>query len=250
MSSDDFLDTILGDDTGKVPEELEATSGHGVSQVEADEDEALYPLLDCIKLINDEGMRQFVRAVLLEAPAVFWTQPANTAETLSPLDERLDGGMVLRVERMARACLYIANAHGLSHYEEDLMIAAALIHAVTRFVPTQHSVQQDPMYPYTVDSFVQQVRYEYATQHEQYTLGESDDSQIIYRSSPLEIEEEDLMTIMRLIRCHRGQMSPIPETIPVTTLEWAFHVAYYVVCNLHFIVDGDDIKESRWVSQE
>lgn len=249
--SDDLVNTVLGDVGSEEElsqdqlEELTNSSGSNKSQ---QEEEALYPLLGCVALINDESIKQFVRAVLLEAPAVFWVQPANTAEAQSPPDETLEGGLVLRVERMTRASLYIANAQDFGLHEQDLLLAAALIHTVTRYVPTEVSVQQDPMYPYTIDMFVHNTRYEYAREYEAYMSGENDDPDIVHRSSPVDIEDDDLATILRLVRCHRGSMSPIPETIPVTTLEWALHTAYYVTCNLHHIIDGDNIQKGRWMN--
>lgn len=243
----DLVNTVLGDNDDDA-EKLEETSSYDQNQMKLYEDEALYPLLECINFISEESIKQFVRAVLLEAPAVFWTQPASTVEGQSPPDEMLEGGLVLRVQRVARTSLYIANTQQVGQYEQDLMVAAALIHAVTRYVPTETSSYQDPMYPYTADNFVHQVRYEYANERDAYMTGENDDSEILNRSTPLDIEEDDLMTVLRLVRCHRGYLSPVPETVPVTTLEWGFHLAYYIACNLHYIVDGPNVSEQRWLN--
>lgn len=91
------------------------------------------------------------------------------------------------------------------------------------------------MHPYTVGLFVKKCQ----DQDRQY----ASDSQ----SSTLYISEEDTQTILRLIRCHLGPWSPIPETTPVTYMDMIVHIADNISSKLHLVVDGENIKDSRWV---
>lgn len=245
MSNNDLLDTVLGegDGTGEADEQEYRSDDAVINQ----ENELLGPLIPVIDFIADEDIQSFVRAVLLATPVVFWVQPANTEASSCPPDEMLEGGQVLRTERFARAAFYVAFAHDHDAHEKDLLLAAAILHAVTRYIPTGNDVYQDPMYLYTVDNFVEAVRANREEELEALANGEIEDTDLLSRSSPLEIEEEDKQAILRLIHCHRGTGATIPEAAPVTTLEWNIHVAFMVACNMHHIVDGDHIVEKRWL---
>lgn len=204
-----------------------------------EEDKILAPLLEEIDLIDDPGILSFVRAVLVKAPSYFWTEPSEFTGNYFPPDERFEGGSVLHTKRVVRIVREILFAQDKTQEEIDQAIAAALIHDITK--GTRHpdgQVIYDPMHPYTVDALVSYVRMD--------DNQNSDET----RSSTLWISDEHLTNILRMVRCHMGSWSPIPETVPVTNLELTLHLADLLASKLHFLVDGEDIQDYRWNKEE
>lgn len=216
---DDVLDDILGDvDIGY-----------------QDEDKILAPLLEEIDSINDPGIMSFVRAVLVRAPTSFWVIPSSFTGNYHPPDERDEGGCVLHTQRVTRISREMTVAQDRVQEELDHITAAALIHDITKGSLTpEGKLIYDPMHPYTVDAFVAFVR----SEDEKFT----DDT----KSSTLWISDEDLATILRMVRCHMGSWSPIPETAPVTSMELTLHLADLLASKLHMMLDGEEIKDWRW----
>jgi hypothetical protein len=207
MTKKSLLDDILVDNKGSSINE---------------ENQILQPLLDEINLIIDEGVRSFVRSVLLKAD-LFWIIPSAFASNHHPKDEHNQGGNVLHTKRVARIADTISGSYSLSSDERDLVIAAALIHDVTKGIPTEDNVsfQFDPMHAYTVNSFV--------IECQKYDKEFGNDG----LSSSLFITEDAMQTILRLVRCHLGPWSPVPETFPITYLDYILHVADNIAANLH-----------------
>jgi hypothetical protein len=81
------------------------------------------------------------------------------------------------------------------------------------------------MHPYTVGEFVKKC------QENDKKYG-SDIS-----SSTLFLEEETVQSILRLVRCHLGPWSPVPETIPISYLEMIVHISDNIASKLHNIID-------------
>jgi hypothetical protein len=130
----------------------------------------------------------------------------------------------------------LCDSHALPQEEKDIVIAAMLLHDVTKGVPKadQSGYLYDPLHPYTVGLFVRKCQEEdknYASE---------------LQSSTLFLSEEIVQSILRLVRCHLGPWSPVPETIPVTYLDMIVHMADNVSSKLHHIVDGENVIESRW----
>lgn len=217
---DNLLDDILNEDV----------EGRTIES----EDVILAPLLDEINAIEDQSICSFVRSVLYAAPPFFWVSPASFSGKYHPPDERGDNGNVLHTQRVVRIVQSIAQAQQRSQYETDILVAAALLHDLTKGVEYGTTVGYDPMHPYTVDRFVEWVREE-----DQRTSTES-------TSSSLYIDEDTLTQILRLVRCHMGVWSPIPETVPLTTMDWTLHLADMLASRIHTIIDGENVLDWRW----
>lgn len=199
------------------------------------ENEVLNPLLLEINFISDEGIRSFVRSILLKSDN-FWEIPSSFSSKYHPADEHGQGGNVLHTKRVARIALDIVESYSLSLEEKDIIIAAALIHDVTKgiSIDDNDSFQYDQMHPYTVNQFVnecQKIDKEFAN-----------DS----TSSSLFISEDSLQTILRLVRCHMGPWSPVPETYPITYMDYILHVADNVASNLHNYINDSELINGKW----
>ena len=196
----------------------------------------LKPLLKEIEMIEDEPIRMFVRSVLLRAGA-FWDMPSSYNIKFSPPDEHAEGGNIIHVKRVIRIVDLLCESYGYIGYDRDMLIAAALLHDVTKGIQIKDNdeIDYDIMYPYTIDKFVKFVRLDDQTHA-------SED-----QSSTLFIPEEAVLTILKMIHSHMGLWSPIPETYPSNTLEWLLHTADHVATKLHYIIDGDDVKMERWL---
>lgn len=205
------------------------------SEPYTEEDKILAPLLEEIDIIEDPGILSFVRAVLVKAPSHFWSHSSSFTGNYHPPDERGFGGAVVHTQRVVRLAREMTVAQDRSSEELDHITAAALIHDVTKgHEQPDGEVMYDPMHPYTVDTFVAFVR----SEDNKY----SDET----RSSTLWVSDEDLSTILRMVRCHMGSWSPIPETMPVTSLELTLHLADLLASKLHIMLDGDNVQDWRW----
>lgn len=217
--SDKMLDNLLKDES-KIP------------QFER-ENFVLEPLIDEIDAIRDESIRNFVRSVLLKA-TLFWEIPSVFSEEYNPPDEHVVGGNVLHTKRVFRVCILLAESHLLDSLERDLVLAAALLHDVTKGVLIDSTPSFDSFHAYTVDKFVRQVKLDDEIR------GTENESTMLY------IKEEHASTILRMIRCHMGIWSPIPETYPATDTEMILYTADLIASKLHWIVDGYEVIPERW----
>ena len=195
----------------------------------------LEPLLPEISLIQDEAVSGFVRSLLVRA-SIFWDVPSSISPLFNPPDEQGPHGLVLHTKRVVRVVGILAESHSFTQEDKDLLYAAAILHDLTKII--QEGPDEEPrfdiMYPYTLDKFVRFIR-----EDDQTYASES-------QSSTLYIDEEKAFSIMRLVRCHLGPWSPIPETIPISAMEMILHCADHCASKLHYIIDGDEIKEERW----
>lgn len=189
------------------------------------ENKKLAPLLDEIEQIEDASVKSFVRAMLYMAD-LFWSIPSSFSGKYHPPDEHGYGGNVLHTKRVAKIAIMICESQQRLEYETDLCVAAALLHDVTKGVMYDGHITYDPMHPYTVDKFYEAVQ--------QYDEENGHDTQ---RSSTLYLEPDAVASIMRMIHCSHGPWSPIPETFPVTSLEWNLHIADRVATEMHNVVD-------------
>lgn len=222
MSSDKVLDEILKD--------------KGTPNLEREKEDALLePLLPEIELIKEPRLQGFVRSLLLKA-GPFWFIPASFTGEYHPPDERDEGGNVLHTKRVVRTALLFADSYSLEEEERDMLIAAAILHDITKGVTwvVNELPSYDPMHAYTVDRFVRMVRVE--------------DTQFSSenKSSSLFLDEDSVQAILRLIRCHMGVWGPIPETYPVYALEMALHLSDMVASHLHKIIDGEEAENNLW----
>lgn len=200
------------------------------------ENEILYPLLDEINMINDDAIKSFVRSILLKTD-IFWMVPSSFSSKYHPKDEHGPGGNVLHTKRTVRVAQTIVDSYSLSTEEKDMVFAAAILHDVTKGISLEENgtFQYDPMHAYTVNQFV--------IECQKYDKEYGNDSM----SSSLFISEENMQTILRLIRCHLGPWSPIPETYPITYLDYILHVADNVASNIHRYIEDSDLINARWL---
>lgn len=199
------------------------------------EDYILSPLLDEINYIQTHSIKNFVRSMLLKVEH-FWQIPAHFDETNRFMpDENIISGNVLHTKRVFRTLKVMLESYSIDPIDEDIAYAAAILHDITKGIVTvDYNPEYDPFHAYTVDKLYTEVN-----KYDQKYTAEN-------QSSTLYIEEENVQKILRLIRCHMGPWSPIPETYPVDELEMMLHYANRIAHSLAYIVDGDEIVEARW----
>lgn len=204
------------------------------------ENEVLSTLLDEINLIGAEEIQQFVRSVLLKTSPLFWEIPSTFSSAHHPPDEHLSSGNVLHTKRVVRIAVMLCESYSLSDSDRDNIVAAAILHDVTKGVPSEIEGQfhYDPMHPYTVNKFVKS-----CIQHDKTYASDTN-------SSTLFIAEEDLQTILRLIRCHLGPWSPVPETMPITYLDYILHISDNIASKLHVIIEDSELYNPKWKESE
>lgn len=200
------------------------------------EDEILNELLLEINLISNQDIKSFVRSVLLKCDS-FWSAPSSYNESLHPYDEHNFGGNVIHTKRVVRIASFICDSYSVSDQERDLILAACILHDITKSKPLfghPDSFEYDPMHPYSVTNFIEKCRAldkEYAND----TV-----------SSTLFIAEDELQSIMRLIRCHLGPWSPVPETYPITYMDYIVHISDHVASNLHRVIEDSELINGKW----
>lgn len=222
MAKESILDDILNKEKDSISIEEEAF--------------ILKPLIEEIDMIVDEGIRSFVRSILIRSTS-FWTIPSSFSGKYHPSDEHNVGGNVLHTKRVVRASKVISDSYSLTTEERDLVYAACLLHDITKGIQSKDddkSFVYDPMHPYTVGRFVEKCQ-----EHDKKYAGES-------QSSTLFTSEDTIQSILRLVRCHLGPWSPVPETIPITYLDVIVHISDNIASKLHYLVDGNEIIEDRW----
>jgi len=220
MSKKSILDDILEEDKGELVGE---------------ENEILIHLLPEINLISDESIKSFVRSILLKA-GIFWEIPSSFSGKYHPADEHGLGGNVLHTKRVARVASIISDSYSLTDEERDTILAACLLHDVTKGIPSEKegSFQYDPMHPYTVNKFVADcIKYDKEFANDSH-------------SSTLYIQEDTIHSILRLIRCHLGPWSPVPETYPITYMDYIVHIADNIASKLHTIIDDSELINDKY----
>jgi len=206
--------------------------------VSEEENSVLSPLLQEISFIKDDGLKSFVRSILFRCKS-FWDVPSSFSGKYHPPDEHNKGGNVLHTKRVVRAVRILSESHNLSPEENDIVIAAALLHDITKGkIEKDGSFSYDSMHPYTVGEFVK--------------FCQDDDRKNAsdIGSNTLYVSEEDVQTLLRLIRCHLGPWSPVPETVPITYLDMIVHLADNIASKIHIIADGERSLSRRWFLDE
>jgi len=213
MTNKSILDDLLGIDVPFKPNE--------------EEDKILLPLLDEINLINNFQIKMFTRAILLQAK-IFWKIPSSFSGKHHPPDEHSSGGNVLHTKRVVKAAEIIVQSYSLNDIERDMVYSACLIHDITKGIDNVASVGEylyDPMHPYTVGKFVTNCQ----ENDKKYSSEAS--------SSTLFLDEETVQSILRLVRCHLGPWSPIPETYPTSFLDMIVHLSDNIASKVHKILE-------------
>lgn len=223
--SNNILDEILSENNSVVPKK--------------DEDKILEPILEEINYIFDESIKSFVRSILLRSSS-FWSIPSSFSGKYHPADEHNYGGNVLHTKRVVRAAKIMCQSYSLTREDTDIVFAACILHDVTKGIKLEgeDSFHYDPMHPYTVARLVKRCQ-----EDDKNYASES-------QSSTLFISEDIVQSILRLVRCHLGPWSPVPETIPITYMDMIVHLADNVASKVHYIVDGDTINLDRWKTEK
>lgn len=200
-----------------------------------EENVLLQPLLEEIEYISDDAIKSFVRSVLLRADK-FWTIPSSFSGRYHPADEHGVGGNVLHTKRVVRIANLMSDSYVLSPEERDIVLAACLLHDVCKGTRKDGSdeCKYDPMHPYTVGKLV-----EYCQQEDKNFANES-------MSSTLFVSEEIVQSILRLVRCHLGPWSPIPETYPITYLDYIVHLSDNIASKIHSVIEDSELINPQW----
>ena len=196
----------------------------------------VFPLLEEINTIEDENIRHFVRSLLSKACIAFWGVPSSEFFGVHPPDEYEDGGNVLHIQRVFRIAEKLCVAYALEPWDRDLVYAACLVHDITKVVLSEdgETITFDPFHAYTIDAFVKDVY------NIDFIYGTDAQSSVLY------LKQEVIQEVLRMVHCHDGQDSIIQETKPASVGEMIVHIANDIAKNLHYIIDGETIKEARW----
>ncbi len=185
----------------------------------------LEPLLEEINWIQNDAIRDFTRTLMLNVTE-FWKGPSSVSGKYHPPDEHGPGGDVLHTKRVVRITKILADSQERDEYERDILYSAALLHDITKLRRWDNKkVSSDPMHPLTVDVLFKKVR-----------DGEAD-SLDEGGSTTSDLDYATISKILRLVRCHLGPWSPIPEVLPVTPFEMTVHWADNIAAHLHEVVD-------------
>jgi hypothetical protein len=194
-----------------------------------------------LDLIESNELKELVKTVLSHS-IYFWTlgvAPSNVEALVDmwPLDTYGLGGDLLNTKRVVRTCSVLADSYQMDDYDRDILIASAMVHTITKYIFDGKSgnVNFDIMYPYTFSVFLSSVR-------DEEQISSSDD-----KPHTLGVSDDTIAKIARIVRCHRGPWSIIPETVPVTNIEQILHNATQIAMNMDYIIDGESIIEERWL---
>jgi len=200
-----------------------------------EENDILKDLLPEIDLISEDAIKSFVRSVLLRSD-VFWKIPSSFSGKYHPSDEHGVGGNVLHTKRVVRLAMIMAESYSLSPEETDIVLAACLLHDVCKGVVASETgeCRYDPMHPYTVAKFIS-----YCQDEDKKFANEA-------QSSTLFLGEELVQSILRLVRCHLGPWSPVPETYPITYLDYIVHLSDNIASKIHTVIEDSDLINPKW----
>jgi hypothetical protein len=189
------------------------------------ENEKLAPLLEEINWIQNEAIRNFTRAMMVNVEE-FWKGPSSVSGKYHPPDEHGPGGDVLHTKRVIRITKILADSQERDDYERDILYSAALLHDITKLRRwNRGKVSSDPLHPLTVDVLFKKVR-------------DSETENVEEQGSlTSELDYVTIAKILRLVRCHLGPWSPIPEIVPITPFEMTVHWADNIASHLHEVVD-------------
>lgn len=204
------------------------------------EDEILNQLIDEINLIKDESIRSFVRSVLIKSD-LFWSTPSSIMAGDNPPDEYIldedarSSGNAIHTKRTTRIANELCKSYNVTEEEKDCVIAACLLHAVTKFfLDSSDNLMYNDMYPYSVGPYVVSC------------IEKDKESGNDAYSTTLFMTEESVQTILRLIRCHLGPWSPVPETMPITYLDYIVHISHRLASKIYDIIQDSELINEKW----
>lgn len=188
---------------------------------------------DIIQHIKSDHVKRFVNSIFYRtfiyksvAGSAFWESPSSLNPGEHPPDEYDNDGLLIHTRRVAKIAMCMGSAVGISDDEMDTLLAAALLHDITKAVycDEELNVTHDPLHIYTIDSFISFMR--------------TDDTRNSHdaKSNTLDISFDQIINIIRLIHCSHGIWSPITETLPSSELEKILAMANYTAEHLHVLM--------------
>jgi hypothetical protein len=150
---------------------------------------------DELKLIGDSGLRDYLYVLLERMPRYFWHVPASIMGFHDINSDNMMGGLVRHSKKVARVAQRIGEPYGLDHNADDLVVAG-LLHDSFKYGETGN-IPRDQDHATFAASWYE-------------TNG-------IFNDRP---------QIRSMIRTHLGRWGKVR---PGNDLDWAFHIADYVV---------------------
>lgn len=148
-----------------------------------------------LELIRDKGLRDFLYRVLGELPRYFWHVPASVSGFHDIGRDNMLGGLIQHTRKVARVARVMCEPYGLAHRADDF-VAAGLLHDALKYGWDGHLPRE----------------HDHAT----------------FTAAWLEARNyfADRAEIRHMIRAHLGRWGRV---LPKSDMQWAFHLADYVV---------------------
>lgn len=150
---------------------------------------------DELELIQDKGLRNFTYTILERLPRYFWHVPASILGFHDLKSDNQMGGLVRHSRKVAKVASKIVDPYNMNHYADDFVVAG-LLHDSLK---------------YGLDGSIPK-GHDHATFAAHWL-----ESQGIFNDRP---------HIRNMVRTHLGRWGKV---VPKSDVEWAFHLADYVV---------------------
>ena len=90
-------------------------------------------LNDCLKLIESEKIRNFVKKALSEAPAEFWEESASSSGKHHPPEDQIKGGIIIHSRKAIQVALSLFRFFEIrNQLAKDKIIAACILHDIKK----------------------------------------------------------------------------------------------------------------------
>ena len=88
---------------------------------------------DCLELIKNEEIRNFVDAALCKAPKKFWTAPCSSSGKYHPPENQVRGGIVVHSRKMVQVAVSLFRFFGVENQAtKDKILAAVILHDIQK----------------------------------------------------------------------------------------------------------------------
>lgn len=150
---------------------------------------------DELAMIQNQGLRDFMYRLLARMPRYFWHVPASIMGFHDIGSDNMMGGLIRHSKKVARVAQRIGEPYGLDHHADDLVVTG-LLH----------------------DSFKYGIDGNIPRDHDHATF-----AAMWYEQNGI---FNDRPQIRGMIRTHLGRWGRV---LPQSNLDWAFHLADFVV---------------------
>lgn len=157
-----------------------------------------------LNLIKDLTIKTFATACIDTLPK-YWRKPSAYHEGHHPKDELVEWGNLKHVKRVIKIAIMLSEIENLSTHENDLLIAATLIHDIGKYGIDGNADKILTNHPMLVSQMVNKYNFDDATSNDVLTIVES----------------------------HMGRWG-IPR--PSTLLQWICHYADYIASRDSIII--------------